>query len=212
MILSKKEIQKLQITLNMKLIVGLGNPGKKYEKTRHNVGFILISDFRFKISDFSDLKFDKKIDVEISEGKINGEKIILLKPLTFMNKSGEAVKKLINQKSGIINQKSKIINLIVIHDDIDLPFSKIRIKKGGSSGGHLGVQSIINSLHTQNFVRLKIGVGPKTRPPHFDAAKYVLQKFSKTEEKILAETIKKATEAVAVILTEGVEKAMSQFN
>ncbi len=190
----------------MRLIAGLGNPGKKYEKTRHNAGFLTINYLQLTINNFSDWKFNKKFNAEIAEGTINDEKIILAKPQTFMNDSGQAVKKIIG------NRKLEIGNLIVIHDDIDLPLGKIRIKKDGSSGGHQGVQSIITALGTQNFVRLKIGVGPKTRPPHFDAAKYVLQKFTKSEEKILAETIKKATDAVAVILEESVEKAMNQFN
>jgi len=190
----------------MKLIVGLGNPGKKYEKTRHNVGFLALSNLRFKISDFSEWKLNKKFNAEIAEGKINGQKIILVKPQTFMNESGEAAAAASNF------YKINPHDILIIHDDIDLPFGKIRIKKDGRSGGHQGVQSIINSLGTQNFIRLKIGVGPKTRPANFNAAKYVLQKFNRIEEKILAEIIKKATDAVAVILNEGVEKAMNQFN
>jgi PTH1 family peptidyl-tRNA hydrolase len=197
----------------MKLIVGLGNPGAKYKDTRHNIGFAAISDLRFQISDFSDWKFDKKINGEIAEGRIDGERVILLKPQTFMNNSGDAVKKLIQYlKLASPAGGSKIQNLIVVHDDIDLPLRKLRIKKDGSSGGHKGVDSIISALGSENFIRLKIGVAPEKRPPRFDAAKFVLKKFGKAENKTVAETIKKATEAVAMILSEGAEKAMNQFN
>lgn len=190
----------------MYLIIGLGNPGKKYEKTRHNVGFLTVNNLQLTIDSFSDLKLNKKFNAEIAEGKINSEKILLLKPQTFMNESGQAA------AAAVRFYKIKTTNILVIHDDIDLPLGKIRIKKDGSSGGHLGVQSIINSLNTENFLRLKIGVGPKIRPPKFDAAKFVLQKFTKSEEKILSDAIKRATDAVDIILTEGVQLAMNKFN
>jgi PTH1 family peptidyl-tRNA hydrolase len=190
----------------MKLIVGLGNPGEKYENTRHNIGFAVISDFRFKILDFSDWKTNKKFNADIATGKFGREKIILLKPQTFMNESGQAV------AAAARFYKIKPADILVIHDDIDLPLGKIRIKKDGSSGGHRGVDSIIAALGTENFVRLKIGVAPETRPKNFNAANFVLKKFTKAEEKTLTETIKKATEAVAVTIMEGVDVAMSQFN
>jgi PTH1 family peptidyl-tRNA hydrolase len=166
----------------------------------------VISDLRFKISDFSDWKFNKKFNAEISEGKVGGEKIILLRPMTFMNESGRAVA----AAAGFY--KIKPADILVIHDDIDLPLGKIRIKKDGSSGGHRGVDSIIAALGTENFVRLKIGVAPKARPKNFDAANFVLKKFAKTEEKTLAEIIKKATEAIDEILSNGLDAAMNKFN
>ncbi len=190
----------------MKIIIGLGNPGEKYENTRHNVGFLAISDFRLKISDFSDWKLNKKLNAEISEGKIDGEKIVLLKPSTFMNNSGQAV------AAAARFYKIKPVEILVIHDDIDLPLGKIRIKKDGSSGGHRGVESIIASLGANNFPRLKIGVAPEKRPKNFDAAKFVLKKFAKTEEKTVGEIIKKATEAAAMILSGNISQAMNQFN
>ncbi len=190
----------------MKLIVGLGNPGKKYENTRHNVGFAVISDFRSQTPDFSDWKTDKKLNADVSAGKINGEKVVLVKPQTFMNESGRAV------AAAAKFYKIKPTDVLVIHDDIDLPLGKIRIKKDGSSGGHRGIESIIKALASENFVRLKIGVAPETRPKNFDAADFVLKKFSKTEGKAVKEIIKKATEVVAIILKEGAEKAMNQFN
>lgn len=190
----------------MKLIVGLGNPGKKYEKTRHNVGFIAISNLRSQSSEYSDWKLNKKFTAEVAEGKINGKKIILLRPQTFMNRSGIAV------RAAAAFYKIKPPDIFVIYDDIDLPLGKIRIRKDGSSGGHLGVQSIINLLGTQNFVRFRIGIGPEKRWKGFDAAKFVLQKFSKKEEKNINEAIKKIIDAIRVALDEGVEKAMTKFN
>jgi PTH1 family peptidyl-tRNA hydrolase len=190
----------------MKIITGLGNPGKKYENTRHNVGFIIISNFGIKISDFSDWKINKKFNAEISEGKIGGEKIVLLRPQTFMNNSGQAV------AAAARFYKIKPADLLIIHDDIDLPLGKLRIKKDGSSGGHRGVESIITALNSKNFTRLKIGVAPEARPKNFDAADFVLKKFIKAEAKKVSEITKKATEAVAVILAEGTDEAMNQFN
>jgi len=185
----------------MKIIIGLGNPGEKYENTRHNIGFEVIN----KLTEAT-WKFNKKFNAEISEGKIYGEKIVLLKPQTFMNNSGQAV------AAATSFYKIKPAGILTIHDDIDLPLGKIRIKKDGSSGGHRGVESIIASLGSKNFTRLKIGVAPDKRPKNFDAANFVLKKFGKAEEKTLAETIKKATEAVAMILDKNTEKAMNQFN
>lgn len=190
----------------MKLIIGLGNPGKKYENTRHNVGFFAIENFKLQVENFSNWKLNKKFNAEISEGKIEGEKIILLLPQTFMNDSGRAVA----AAAGFY--KIKPADILVIHDDIDLPLGKIRIKKDGSSGGHRGVESIITSLGSENFIRLKIGVASETRPQNFDAANFVLKNFGKGENKTVSKTIKKATEAVAVIISYGAEKAMNQFN
>jgi len=185
----------------MKLVVGLGNPGKEYKNTRHNIGFEVVENLAE-----APLKMNKKFNAEISEGKINGEKIILLQPQTFMNNSGQSV------AAAAHFYKIKPADILVIHDDIDLPLGKIRIKKDGSSGGHRGVESIIATLGSKNFTRLKIGVAPEKRSKNFNAANFVLKKFAKAEEKILAETIKKTTDAVAVILNEDVETAMNQFN
>ncbi len=190
----------------MKLVVGLGNPGEKYENTRHNIGFTIVSNFKFQVSSFSDWKINKKFNAEISEGKIGGEKIILLKPQTFMNNSGQAV------VAAAHFYKIKPTDILIIHDDIDLPLGKMRVKKDGSSGGHRGVESIITALGTNNFPRLKVGVGPKERPKNFDAANFVLKKFGKSEEKTLNLIIKKATEAVVTILSDGVQEAMNKFN
>lgn len=167
----------------MILIVGLGNPGKKYQKTRHNIGTGIIDELE----------------------SLSLKEVILAKPKTFMNLSGKAVKQLIN-KFQIPNSK-----LIVVHDDIDLPLGKIRIVKGRGSAGHKGVESIIKELETKNFIRFRIGICPKTGKPK-NPERFVLQKFNKDEEKIIKEVIKKTAEAVELFLKEGLEKTMSKFN
>jgi len=148
----------------MNLIVGLGNPGFKYKKTRHNIGFMIIDELKKQI--------DKKQN-------------ILLKPLTYMNNSGKEVK--------TVMRKNKIENLIVIHDDIDLPFKEIRINKNSSSAGHKGVQSIINELKTQDFIRIRIGIKSEQKT---STEKFVLEKFRKKEKKQLKEIINNAIEAI----------------
>lgn len=185
----------------MKLVVGLGNPGEKYINTRHNAGFEVVKNLAEE-----PLAMNKKFNAEVSAGKIGKEKVVFLCPQTFMNESGRAA------AAAAKFYKIKPADIIVIHDDIDLPLGKIRIKKDGSSGGHRGIDSVISSLGSENFIRLKIGVAPEKRPPRFDAANFVLKKFGKADEKILAGTIKKATEAVAVIVNDGAETAMNKFN
>lgn len=190
----------------MKIIIGLGNPGEKYEKTRHNVGFSTVNSLQLTVDSFENWKLNKKFNADIANGKLGQEKVVLLKPLTFMNNSGQAV------GAAASFYKIKPADILVIHDDIDLPLGKIRIKKDGASGGHRGVESIIAALGSKNFARLKIGVAPETRPKNFDAANFVLKKFGKAEEKMVGDITKKATEAVAMILGENTEKAMNQFN
>lgn len=187
----------------MIIIVGLGNPGKKFQKTRHNIGFITIDNLQLVIDKFSDWKNIKKIQAEISKGEINSQKVLLAKPLTFMNLSGQAVKKV------VLSVKCQMSNVLVIHDDIDLPLGKIRIVKNRGSAGHKGVQSIIKELGTKNFVRFRIGIQPKLGKPK-NPEKFVLQKFNKGEEEIVKEVIKKTTEAIEMAIREGVEKAQSK--
>ncbi len=168
----------------MILIVGLGNPGKKYEKTRHNVGTRAIDEL-------------KVLDLK---------NVILVKPKTFMNESGKAVKPLIEK------YKIKPEDLIVIHDDIDLPLGKIRIVKNRGSAGHKGVESIIRELKTENFIRFRIGIQPQSGKPK-NPENFVLQKFNKEEEKIVKEeVIKKIAEASELFLKEGLEKTMTKYN
>jgi len=197
----------------MIVIVGLGNPIPKYSGTRHNIGQAVLSYFQ-KTKNFPDFKFKKKIESLISEGKIDEEKIILVLPQTFMNESGRAIKKIIE------NWKLEIGNLIVIYDDIDLPLGKIRIRQDGSSGGHKGVQSIIDYLKTDNFTRIKIGIEPfleKIRMGAFGlpkpegrrrairVQKFVLEKFEKDEKEIVEKIIKKTCEIIEGSLKEKIK-------
>lgn len=185
----------------MTLIVGLGNPGKKYSHTRHNVGFMVVDKFADKYG----LKFNKENNYLITKGNIDNREIFLLKPLTYMNLSGIAVKKLANE----IILENLPNSIIVIHDDLDMPVGKIKIKKNGSSGGHRGVQSIIEHLGTRDFIRVKIGIG---KQPGVDVADYVLSPFSKEQKTLMKEKILKTVEAIVIIVTEGVDKAMSIYN
>jgi len=173
----------------MILVVGLGNPGKKYEKTRHNIGFRMVDELRSS-PHFARLRLARVID-ELSLKKERDEKgIVLVKPKCFMNSSGKAVKALINF------YKIKPKSLWVIHDDIDLPLGEIRVVKNRGSAGHKGVESIIKELKTKDFNRIRIGICPKTGKPT-SVERFVLQNFTKEEEK----TIKKAVEEVIQTIT-----------
>ena len=180
-------------------IIGLGNPGAKYENTRHNIGFRIIDEFSRK-NNFPDFHFAKKYNAEISEGNLDNEKCILAKPQTFMNNSGRVVKSLMS----VLRP-----GLMVAHDDIDLPLGKIKISIGRGSAGHKGVESIIRELKTKNFVRFRIGICPKTGKPK-NPEKFVLEKFTKEEEKTAKEVIKKTVEAIELALKEGLEKSMGK--
>ncbi len=186
----------------MIIIVGLGNPGKKYKDTRHNIGFRIADKFR-EINNFLEFRLSKKFNSLISEGILNGEKIIIAKPQTFMNKSGKAVLALTNF------YKTK--DLFVIHDDIDLPLGKIKIVKGRGSAGHKGIESIIKEIGTKDFIRFRVCIQPTKGKPK-NAEKFVLQKFSKEEERVIKKIIKKTVEAIELTSEKGLEKAMSEYN
>jgi len=188
----------------MFLIVGLGNPGKIYEKTRHNVGFHVIDEFA-KENNFPDFKLSEKYEAEISEGLIENEKVVLLKPQTFMNLSGKSI--FLFSK----NNKIDILKLFLIHDDIDIPFGKIKISKENGAGGHKGVDSIINSLSSKDFLRFRVGILPEEKKPK-SVEKFVLQKFNKDEEEKLNQVIKNTLEALNISIKEKPEKAMTLFN
>ena len=188
----------------MLLIVGLGNPGKKYEKTRHNVGRLVVSNWQ-QVEGLPDFKFEKKFNALISEGIFGEEKVVLAKPQTFMNLSGKFIKSLTK------NYKLQTTNLFIVHDDIDLPLGKIKIVKNRGAAGHRGVESIIKELKEKIFIRLRIGIQPKNGKPK-NVEKFVLQKFNKEEEKIVKEVIKKTIEAFETIIKEGLQKAMSKYN
>ena len=190
----------------MILIVGLGNPSKKFEKTRHNVGFRVVNEFAKK-NNFPDFKISKKFNALISEGEFNNEKVILAKSQTFMNLSGKAVKKLVS------SFRFQVSGLWVVHDDIDLPLGKIRIVKNRGSAGHKGVESIIRAINSKNFVRFRIGIkSQKIENRKQKVEVFVLQKFNKDEEKIIKEVTQKTVEEIEFSLKEGLEKAMAKFN
>ncbi|HRY82302.1 MAG TPA: aminoacyl-tRNA hydrolase [Candidatus Moranbacteria bacterium] len=186
----------------MKIIIGLGNPEKKYENTRHNTGFLMLDKIKEKWN-FPEFEFNKKFDAEISKGEINNKEILLVKPQTFMNLSGTAVKSILDF------YKLTPEDIVVIHDDIDIALGKYKIATDSSSAGHNGVQNIIDQLGTQKFKRIRVGIGQSvgealvcrldTHPPRVDetsprveAGDFVLEKFSAEE----LETIKKISENI----------------
>ena len=186
----------------MYLVVGLGNPGKQYDMTRHNIGFHTID----YIADEYRVKVNKlKYKALYGECSIGGEKVLLIKPQTYMNLSGESLIDFVKFF------KVPVENVLVINDDISLDTGKLRIRAKGSAGGHNGLKSIIYQLGSEEFVRLKIGVGA---PEHkdYELADYVLGRFTKDEIPILEETIIKCKKAVEEIIKNGVESAMSRYN
>ena len=172
----------------MRLIVGLGNPGKQYNKTRHNIGFMVLDKLATKLN-MSDFVLNKKFNSEITETKIDGRKIILAKPQTFMNESGIAVRSLVDF------YKLDPTKIIVIHDDKDIELGKTKIQNEKSAAGHNGVQSIITHLNTNNFTRLRIGVANKHLAKN-DTAKFVLAKFGLLEKGKLNSVVNSAVEEI----------------
>ena len=183
----------------MYLIVGLGNPGKEYAGTRHNIGFEAVD----YIADKYNIELNRiKFKGIFGEGMINGKKVILLKPTTYMNLSGESIREVVNFYK-ISNE-----DIIVIYDDISLEVGRLRIREKGSHGGHNGIKSIIANLSTDVFPRVKIGVGG----PKGDLVSHVLGKFSNSEIEILRETIIATSEAVSTMITKDTKEAMNKFN
>lgn len=186
----------------MYLIAGLGNPGRKYEATRHNMGFDTVDEL---IDRHGIPGSGTKFDAMYGKGRIAAEPAVLLKPLLYMNLSGRPVRAMCDYYKADPEK-----DLIVIYDDIDLSPGQIRIRKKGSAGGHNGMKDIISHLGTQNFIRVRIGVGQK--PQGWDLADYVLGRFSGEERKIIDQAVERAADAVEMILKEGVDAAMNQFN
>lgn len=176
----------------MKIIVGLGNPGKEYEKTRHNIGFMVLEELRKKL-EFDEFKEDKKKQAAISFGEYHDEKIILVKPLTFMNKSGESVQKIVSF------YKIDLKDLFVCYDDVDLPLGAIRVREKGSAGTHNGMKSIISHLSSQDFARFRVGIETRGEiaAKEQDTTSFVLSRFSWKEGRIIKKSI---IETVGVIL------------
>ncbi|MGN0368451.1 MAG: aminoacyl-tRNA hydrolase [Wujia sp.] len=185
----------------MKIIVGLGNPTKQYEGTRHNVGFSVI----YELSDRYGIPVDvKKHKAVIGTGVIEGHKVVLAMPQTYMNLSGESVRALMDY------YKCDLEDLIVIYDDISLDVGKLRIRAKGSAGGHNGIKNIIAHLGTQEFSRIRVGIGEK--PSRMDLADYVLGRFTREEQPLIREATKKAAEAVVDMMEHDVAHAMNQYN
>ncbi|NTU42132.1 MAG: aminoacyl-tRNA hydrolase [Nitrospirales bacterium] len=183
----------------MWVIAGLGNPGRKYSRTRHNVGFMVVD----MLSQEYGISLREGEKFSIGEGVVEGERVLLLKPLTYMNRSGLAVREVL-KRDGIRPEQ-----LIVIHDDLDMDTGVVKIRKDGSSGGQKGIASIIQELGAGSFVRIKIGIGRDRNVPVSD---YVLSDFPSSEKLIIKDAIINAMNAVGVIVTEGVDMAMNRFN
>jgi PTH1 family peptidyl-tRNA hydrolase len=183
------------------LIVGLGNPGARYERTRHNLGFMLV--------DWLAREFQTQVKREecrslIGRAEIENKRVELVKPQTFMNLSGEAVSCFLKKE----NRSAE--KLIVISDDLALPLGTIRLRGKGSAGGHNGLKSIIQCLHTEEFVRLRIGIQPEH--PLRDTKDFVLEKFSKTDFQTIEKVLEQSAEAISAVLSDGIEKAMAKYN
>jgi len=185
---------------HIKLIVGLGNPTQRYAHNRHNVGFMIVERFAHAHG----WRFARKrFNAEIAEGAVDGVRVMLAKPQTFMNDSGEAIGKL------FAFYKIAPHDLMVVYDDLDLPQGKLRIRSKGSAGGHHGMESIIARIGTSDFPRLRIGIG---RPNPADDIDHVLSDFSGDERELMDETFARAVDAIAVWATQGINRAMNEFN
>jgi len=185
----------------VKLIVGLGNPGKKYQASRHNVGFLVVD----QLAQQNHVAIDEeRCGAIVGNWSRAGESVVLAKPQCFMNRSGTAVKELLDEYNG------RVDDLLVVFDDLDLPFGRIRIRPRGSAAGHRGILSIQECLANAPFCRVRVGIG---RPVEgTEAANYVLEPFNATEREGLREVVERAAASVECILDDGLERAMNQFN
>jgi PTH1 family peptidyl-tRNA hydrolase len=193
------------------IIVGLGNPGEEYKNTRHNTGRIVLENFRKK-NDFSDWEPDKKSKALMSGGKVVKEKVILVEPETFMNNSGKSV-------VPIVKTKKAAEKLVVVHDDLDIPLGSMKISFNRGSGGHNGIESIKRAIKTEGFIRLRVGISSSTpsgkiKKPKGEKAvqDFILGEFKPKETEILKKVAKRASEALEMIVLDGREKAMGEFN
>ena len=180
----------------MKMIVGLGNPGKQYERTRHNSGFMAID----KVAEKLNLNINKK---ECAALTAKNNQVILVKPQTYMNNSGEAVSQIMKYYHIDIN------DLLIIYDDLDLKYGQLRLRLKGSSGGHNGIKSIINYIHSENFKRIRIGI---EKNPLIETADYVLGKVEKDKQQLFDDSIEKASQAAIEFITDEFEKIMNKYN
>ncbi|MBI2018121.1 aminoacyl-tRNA hydrolase [Candidatus Daviesbacteria bacterium] len=203
----------------MKLIVGLGNPGEKYTKVRHNLGFMVVEELGKRVKGQGESwKYEEKFKSEILDFTLNASRLTLVKPQTYMNNSGIAVKLLTTYYKLPASRGESTTDLIVIHDDLDLPLGKIKVRLGGAAAGHHGVESIINSLGTDKFIRVRLGIGnlrtqsSEHKHAHVDTNKFVLEPFRHSEKSKVKHMIKQAVKALDILLEQGLEKAQNQFN
>lgn len=185
----------------MWIIAGLGNPGSRYRSTRHNVGFLVLDELasRYRI-----LWKERKQVALVGQGRVGADEVVLVKPQTYMNNSGQVVAPIVRKKG------ATAASLIVVHDDLDLPFGRIKIREGGGGGGHKGVQSILWELNDSGFLRVKIGIG---RPEgETSPERYVLSPFSREESETLQARLEQGADVVECVLGEGVERAMNRFH
>ncbi len=186
----------------MKFIVGLGNPGRHYETTRHNIGFLVLDELAGRMG----LSFRRswRFPAQIAKGSLGGESVRLVKPQTFMNRSGQAVGAMLRKEGG------KASDLVLVFDEAALDWGQLRVRAQGSAGGHNGVQSVLNVLGDSAFSRIRVGIGPK--PDRLSLSDYVLGPFSSAERKGLEEIVWRAADAVEMVCADGVEQAMNCFN
>ena len=187
---------------SLHLIVGLGNPGAGYARTRHNAGFLVVEELARRVS--AVWNFEKKFDARVAKTERDGRKVLLAEPQTFMNASGEAVAALMNF------YRVPLAQLLVVVDDADLPFGEIRLRGKGSSGGHHGLESIERHLGSREFARLKVGIGRKEGQR--EITNFVLGKFSVAETKLLEKVLQRAADQAGCRVADGMEKAMNRFN
>ena len=192
----------------VKLIVGLGNPGREHTHNRHNIGFICLNRFARKHG----IRWDRRqARARVGSGKVADKEVVLAKPLTFMNRSGESVGQLVKKL------RVSLDNLIVVHDDLDLPLGKIRIRPRGSSAGHKGIESIMAHLGSQEFARIRVGIGRPparegTRATEAEIIDYVLSDFTPEEQRLMRQVTSQVAEALDCVLSEGLVAAMNRFN
>lgn len=187
--------------ITMKIIIGLGNPTREYQATRHNIGFDAIT----RLCDDYSIRLDSREHKALcGRGCIAGEKVILAQPQTYMNLSGESVRELVDYYK-LTNE-----DIIVIYDDIHLAVGQLRVRKKGSAGGHNGIKNIIAQLGTEEFMRIRVGVGEK--PEKWDLVDYVLGRFPKEEEPVIREALERVSKACECIIADGIEAAMNRYN
>lgn len=184
------------------LVVGLGNPGKEYEHTRHNVGFLVLDE----LAERKNIPIQRlKYRALTNTAQFGQTRALLMKPITYMNLSGESV----GEAARFFKLSPE--QIVVISDDTDLPVGKLRFRRKGSAGGHNGLKSIISHLGSEQFIRLKIGVGKKPHPD-YDMANWVLGRFSGPDQAVINETVSRAADAIELLLTQGMDAAMAQYN